>query len=844
MTFSTIPTKFTISSSSPTDVLNVNVVGGLNPNVIISGSTIDLGTNVTASQGGDWYVTAKGDVGNLHQAPGTRDLFVTGTMTTVQGTTPWTVAATNLDIRDLTYTSDSVTVYGDNGVILQQDANNKLIVVDSAVSSALNDNKTTLSGAIAANALQLSASLASFATVNHADLLALSGAMNAVRLEVSGVHQTLDTTISGALNTINTNVLAVNTTLNTTISGAINDVRVQVSGVNNTLNTTISGAINDSRIAMSGALAAWQTTNHADLLALSGAMNAVRVEVSGVHVTLDTTISSALNDIRVEVSGVHVTLDTTISGALNDIKTTLSSTIAQSTTTLSSAIANSGTSLSSSIASFASVNHADMIALSASLSASFNVTNTQLTAISGAINDTKTTLSTSLANFQTQTNTNLLNVSSSINDTKLTLSTSLANFQTQNNTNLLNVSSSINDTKLTLSTSLAGFQTQNNTNLLNVSSSIVASQNVLSNSLAAIFNELNSGDVDIRNLVYTTDSVTSYQGSIWGVTASGDVGMLRQAPSTRDLFVTGAVYIQGADGQPLTLNDELSRLMISGSVFVTNSQSFDLTASIDNVEIFGRNLQSQVKYPILTDTQGHLSVSQGPSGSLPWKVTLTDNSGSLIGTIANPLAVKATEAIPVVTSEAQWPTYNVQLTASNVGSAAQTTYNIANNKSMLSMYHDVGGSSADIVKIQKIHIINMQNRNVNGIVATFELRRITGHSGGDLLVQSSFDTMDTVNPFVTARTGATVTGESAALFQRWAFSTDEWAISATKIEAFDHLYSTLIPAYRYEDTSRIKPITLRTGEGIHIKFVNFSGSPVEGNFDVIVAYTIEPDIIA
>jgi hypothetical protein len=338
--------------------------------------------------------------------------------------------------------------------------------------------------------------------------------------------------------------------------------------------------------------------------------------------------------------------------------------------------------------------------------------------------------------------------------------------------------------------------------------------------------------------------VTASQGGDWYVTAKGDVGNLHQAPGTRDLFVTGAVYIQGADGQPLTLNDELSRLMISGSVFLTNSQSFDLTASIDNVEIFGRNLQSQVKYPILTDTQGHLSVSQGPSGSLPWKVALTDNTGSLIGTAANPLAVTATEAIPVITSEVQWPTYIVQLTASNVGSTAQTTYNIANNKSMLSIYHNIGGDANDIVKIQRIHIINMQNRNVTGIIATFELKRITGHSGGDLLDQSSFDTMDTVNPFVTARTGATVTGESAALFQRWAFSTDEWAGSATKIEAFDHLYSTLIPVYRYEDTSRIKPITLRTGQGLNIKFVNFSGSTVEGNFDVIVAYTIEPDVIA
>lgn len=105
--------------------------------IAISGSTINIPAAVTSS----------GDVGILRQAA-TRDLFVTGTLTTNQGTSPWIVSSTNLDIRDLDYASDDVTVYGDNGVALQQDASNKLIVIDTDVSGAIVSAQNVLSSAI------------------------------------------------------------------------------------------------------------------------------------------------------------------------------------------------------------------------------------------------------------------------------------------------------------------------------------------------------------------------------------------------------------------------------------------------------------------------------------------------------------------------------------------------------------------------------------------------------------------------------------------------------------------------------------------------------------------------
>lgn len=117
--------------------MSFNIPIESNVSVVISGSTINIPAAVTSS----------GDVGVLRQAA-TRDLFVTGTLTTVQGTSPWVVSATNLDIRDLDYTSDDVTVYGDNGVALQQDASNKLIVIDTDVSGAIVSSQNVISSAL------------------------------------------------------------------------------------------------------------------------------------------------------------------------------------------------------------------------------------------------------------------------------------------------------------------------------------------------------------------------------------------------------------------------------------------------------------------------------------------------------------------------------------------------------------------------------------------------------------------------------------------------------------------------------------------------------------------------
>ncbi len=156
---------------------------------------------------------------------------------------------------------------------------------------------------------------------------------------------------------------------------------------------------------------------------------------------------------------------------------------------------------------------------------------------------------------------------------------------------------------------------------------------------------------------------------------------------------------------------------------------------------------------------------------------------------------------------------------------------IGNNKSMVSLLNATG--STVIIKIREIKLINTQTTAVTGVVAGFQLRRMTGHSVGTSLTPNTYDTTDTLNVNVTARTGATIAGEGVMLHSyRW--SSDEWGVGATDVESSDHGLSSLIPFYTVQPYC--KPITLRANEGIHIKQTVNSTA---GQFTVIMTFTEE-----
>lgn len=155
---------------------------------------------------------------------------------------------------------------------------------------------------------------------------------------------------------------------------------------------------------------------------------------------------------------------------------------------------------------------------------------------------------------------------------------------------------------------------------------------------------------------------------------------------------------------------------------------------------------------------------------------------------------------------------------------------VGNNKSMVSLYN---GQSGSILCIREIRIVNTTITAATGVVAEFELRRITGHSGGTALTHESADTQDTLSANITGKSGATVTGESANKFMDWHKSTDDWGSGTLDTESMDACMQN-IPSYR--SMPEEKPITLRNGEGVTIKCAT---NTTAGVFDIMIKYTVE-----
>lgn len=155
-----------------------------------------------------------------------------------------------------------------------------------------------------------------------------------------------------------------------------------------------------------------------------------------------------------------------------------------------------------------------------------------------------------------------------------------------------------------------------------------------------------------------------------------------------------------------------------------------------------------------------------------------------------------------------------------------------NGKSMLSIFNAAG--SGIVLKLRELFIINVQNTAVTGVVSEFALHRITGHSAGTSLTPDTYDTADSLSASATARTGGTITGEGTRALKHWDWSNDDWAQGAADVESADHAIQAvfnLLPNQPW-----CKPITMRAGEGIHIKHVT---NTTVGLFDIVAVFTQE-----
>jgi hypothetical protein len=192
-----------------------------------------------------------------------------------------------------------------------------------------------------------------------------------------------------------------------------------------------------------------------------------------------------------------------------------------------------------------------------------------------------------------------------------------------------------------------------------------------------------------------------------------------------------------------------------------------------------------------------------------------------IGNSSDSLKVSVTNPV-VITGEAELATFCACL------------YDVAsdNNKSLLSLVNTTGSDVR--LKIREIRIINTRNAPVTGVVADIQLLRCTSHSGGTSITPGAYDTSDTLNGHITARTGATISGESAVILRHWDISTDEWGPGSNDVESTEHTLSMLIPSYTV--LPKTKPLTLNANEGFTFKCVT---NTTTGLFDITVVFTQE-----
>lgn len=185
------------------------------------------------------------------------------------------------------------------------------------------------------------------------------------------------------------------------------------------------------------------------------------------------------------------------------------------------------------------------------------------------------------------------------------------------------------------------------------------------------------------------------------------------------------------------------------------------------------------------------------------------------------LKVDPSGASPQTVTELENPTFAIYAQDVAVGTT----------KSMASVLN-ASGSTVKL-RIREIRIINTTVIPLTGLIIDLRLLRCTGHSSGTSLTPSSYDSADSLNSSVTARTGATITGEGTML-RRWQMSTDEWGVGAADSESASHDTEMSIPLYY--PMHGTKPITLRSGEGLTLKQNNVA---IIGALDILILFTQE-----
>jgi hypothetical protein len=331
-----------------------------------------------------------------------------------------------------------------------------------------------------------------------------------------------------------------------------------------------------------------------------------------------------------------------------------------------------------------------------------------------------------------------------------------------------------------------------------------------------------TGTVGISGLINSniTGTVNLDRGnsSISPLFITGSINV--SPPAVQNISATGSLLITGSVGitNPIVVSNQIAitstgSLLITGTVGITNPVNIANQISITttgSLPITGTVVVSgytTVVGPALSSSAmlGNPVVCAFIDASSSVRIPLSDFDGTIF------------------VQDRNEPTFIAWVTGSAVGS----------NKSMMSIYNATG--SIKIIKIREVWLTNVQTGSIVGSPDVFEFRRITGHSTGTQIVLDieTMDTADTLSPFVSIRTGATVASESPNLLWKSVWSTDEWLANTADVETEDHSFQQMFPLYQRRDVNE-KPITLRAGNGLTIKHAT---TATLGTFTVGMVFT-------
>jgi hypothetical protein len=282
--------------------------------------------------------------------------------------------------------------------------------------------------------------------------------------------------------------------------------------------------------------------------------------------------------------------------------------------------------------------------------------------------------------------------------------------------------------------------------------------------------------------------------------------------------LSNAAILVDGQGRPVTSqpatalasgNTSQSAVVMSGSDYATTPN-----AQIPRVDASGFQYAvalsaTGVPMPVAVNAAGSATGSFGTI-SLGWDASTSS---------WRPYAIDATGAAI---------TRNALAITSTFAPTAQVNTGSSSGKSMFSIYN---GSTSMVLRLLSAYLMCPPQQAVSGgLLSTttsyttvgMSIQRFSGaHTGGTLVAGVSHDSRDTLDTGVTCRTGATISG-----------------LSAASLRVFDAAYSSIV-GYGHREDVGVKVWTMQPGEGLSCQVLSaVGGSGINFYITAVVAQNV------